>query len=339
MKLRALARSWHCRGLLLLLLAALSWPLPVWAWGSATHAHVADRLGAGQGAANLNEIYGAMALDTFNYLFGSPYQSRLHDLAHHQAMRVWHQAQGGDGLTRSVAYGFVSHNDDWGADYTAHHRGLTYGLTNGYVIAKTAELMASSTLLPMLGLPAPVANELTHIVVETGVDVLILALNPTIGQKIMDSTQARTAAFPQLMVQAYAPDLALPAADAAALITEAETRFQASMYDYGLALTFPPDTAVSLLAGQFAALADTYLRSYGISLPMTNDQIALFLAGFINEAMVLCQDDFAAELEQTVGFVDAQLRQHGVTPVPVPAAALLLTPALLTLARQLRRRS
>ena len=332
------SRSWRSWAFVLLL-GLLLCPAPVWAWGSATHAHVADRLGAVDGAANLNEIYGAMGLDTFNYLFGSPFQSQLHDLAHYQAMRVWQAAQGGNWAARSAAYGFMSHNDVWGADYTAHHRGLTYGQSNGYVIAKTAALVNSSQLLPALNLPAPVAEELTHIVVETGVDVLLLDLNPTIGQKIMASTQVRTDAFPQLLVQAYAGDLALPPGDAAALIYGTEAFFRNMMLGYGYALSFPPDQAVPLLAGQFADLASAYLDSYNITLNMDKDQIALFLAGFINEAMGLCRGDFAAEIDQTIAFVDGQLREHGVTPVPVPAALVLLAPALLRLGRRVRRQS
>ena len=332
------SRSWRSWAFVLLL-GLLLCPAPVWAWGSATHAHVADRLGAVDGAANLNEIYGAMGLDTFNYLFGSPFQSQLHDLAHYQAMRVWQAAQGGNWAARSAAYGFMSHNDVWGADYTAHHRGLTYGQSNGYVIAKTAALVNSSQLLPALNLPAPVAEELTHIVVETGVDVLLLDLNPTIGQKIMASTQVRTDAFPQLLVQAYAGDLALSPGDAAALIYGTEAFFRNMMLGFGYALSFPPDQAVPLLAGQFADLASAYLDSYNITLNMDKDQIALFLAGFINEAMGLCRGDFAAEIDQTIAFVDGQLREHGVTPVPVPAALVLLAPALLRLGRRVRRQS
>jgi hypothetical protein len=330
-------RSWA----MVLLLGLLLCPAPVWAWGSATHAHVADRLGAVDGAANLNEIYGAMAMDTFNYLFDPPVVAQtLYYLTHHESMRVWQQARGGDWATRAVAYGYMSHNDDWGADYTAHHRGLTYGQSNGYVIAKTADLMASSSLLPLLGLPDPVANELTHIMVETGVDVLIQTLNPGLGQKIMAAAQVRTDAFPQLLVQAYAQDLTgLYQGDPVALIYGAEALFRNQMLGYGYALTLAPAQAVPLLADQFADFATAFLNSYGLSLPLTHDQIAAFLGGLINEAMVLCQGDFAAEIDQTIAFVDGQLREHGVTPVPVPAALVLLAPALLRLGRRVRRQS
>jgi len=330
-------RSWT----FLLLLGLLVWPAQVWAWGSATHAHVADRLGAVDGAANLNEIYGAMALDTFNYLFDPPVVAQtLYYLTHHESLRVWQQARGGDWATRSVAYGYISHNDDWGADYTAHHRGLTYGLSDGYVIAKTADLMASSSLLPLLGLPDPVARELTHIMVETGVDVLIQTLNHDIGQKIMAATQVRTDAFPQLLVQAYAPDLTgLYQGDPVALIYGAEALFRNQMWGYGYALTFAPAQAVPMLADQFAGLANAFLNSYGLNLPLTHDQIAAFLGGLINEAMVLCQGDFTAEMNQTILFVDDQLWSHGVIPVPVPAALVLLAPPLLRLGQRLRRLS
>jgi len=321
-----------------LLAVFLLCPIQVWAWGSATHAHIGDKLGAISGLANLNEIYGAMGLDTFNYLFGSPYGAQLHNLAHHQAMKVWQAAQGGAPATLAVAYGFMSHNDDWGADYTAHHRGLSYGVNEGYVIAKTTALAASYAPLASLGLPDPIATEITHLVVETGVDVLLQALDPGIGQKIMAATQQRTAQFPALLVQAYAADLNLPYADAVALISGAEAQFQTLMYWYGYALTFPTDTAVQLLAGQFADLADMFLAGYGITLPLSKDEITLFLAGFIGAAMNLCSPDYAQEINLTIAFVDGQLKAHGVSPVPVPSSLALAAPILFGLGWQTWRR-
>lgn len=316
---------------ILLLLGFLLWPQQVLAWGSATHAHIADRIGASQGAANLNEIYGAMALDTFFYLFGAPYGYQLDSLAHNQAMRVWQAAQGSDLATRAAAYGFMSHNDVWGADFTAHHQGLYYGLTDGYVIAKTAELVSSYTPLTMLGLPDPIATEITHLVVEAGFDVLIQSLNPGIGYKIMAAAQQRTDQFPALLVRAYANELTPPYPDAATLIYAAESQFQTLMYWYGYALTFPTDTAVQLLAGQFADLASLYLAGYGISLPLSKDEVTLLLADFMGEAMNRCSIDFAQEMGLTIAFVDEQLRNHGISPVPVPAGIVLLAPFFLAL--------
>lgn len=295
-----------------------------YAWGSATHAYIADKLGATQGLANLNEIYGAMGLDTFNYLFGSPYQSKLHDLAHHESEKVWEAAKGGNAAARAVAYGFMSHNDDWGADYTAHHGGLFYGLAEGYVIAKT-NLMVQSDFIQALGLPLPVATEVTHIMVETGVDVLVQQLDKEIGDKIVQSTLARTDQFPELLVQAYAANLNLGYQDAANLITKTEQYFRAMMQNYGLALTFDETTAIDLLSGQFADLASAYLETYGIEFEVSPDMVAQL----ISASMLMCQNDFVKEIELTMAYVDGQLNVHGVSAVPVPSTLLLLGPALL----------
>ena len=41
-------------------------------WGSAVHAYIADHLGKKAPLLNLNEVYGAMAPDVFNYMFDNP---------------------------------------------------------------------------------------------------------------------------------------------------------------------------------------------------------------------------------------------------------------------------
>jgi len=61
-------------------------------WGSGTHNYVADVLGSTQGLSNYQEMYGAMALDTFNFKF-DPYSVYMADLLHTDAaMQVWKSA-------------------------------------------------------------------------------------------------------------------------------------------------------------------------------------------------------------------------------------------------------
>ena len=72
---------------------------------------------------------------------------------------------------RALAYGFVSHNNLWGVDSTAHHAGRTVGLTEGYVIAKAKALGDTAPLPPQLGIPPEVAPTLYHAIVEAGVDL------------------------------------------------------------------------------------------------------------------------------------------------------------------------
>jgi hypothetical protein len=43
----------------------------------------------------------------------------------------------------------------------------------------------------------------------------------------------------------------------------------------------------------------------------------------------LCKDDFDEEIALTTGYVDSQLKEHGISPVPAPSTLLLLGPALL----------
>ena len=309
------------------------------AWGSATHAYIANILGASQGTtANLNEIYGAMAPDASYYLFGSPYQLPLYYKAHYEAMNVWKVSKNGkfNALTQAAAYGFVSHNDDWGADYTAHHQALSPGFNKGYVIAKTQELLPYFPLV----LPDAVATELTHLVVEIGVDVLMQKLDDQIGVEIMESAQWRTSQFPDLLLLAY-PAPPLSSQDAALL--GAETYFRNLIGGYGFALTLPQDRAVELLAEQFATMADAFLAGYGLPplpppLPgelSLEDQLELYILG----AMALCQNDFAQEINLTIAYVDEQLKAHSVSAVPAPPAMLLMGTGLLGLgAEGLRRR-
>jgi hypothetical protein len=304
-------------------------PSQAWAWGSATHAYIADKLGSTQGLTNLNEIYGAMALDTFNYLFDSPYQTLLENQAHLEAGKVWYAAQAGDSYTRSAAYGFMSHNDVWGADYTAHHNGRTYGIGEGYIIAKTEYMLSLyGGIFTYLNVPQSLAFDLTHVAVETGVDVLMLRLDPQIGNKITEAAVQRTPQFPELLVLAYANDLPLNYQDASTLIRNAEAQFNSVMQLYGQALSSDEETAIRLLSEQLANIANAYLAPYGITLPEGFDLVS-FTEAYISATMALCEDDYAEEINQTIAFVDGQLKENSINSVPAPPGLILLGTGLL----------
>src|SRR5512147_1842864 len=60
-----------------------------WAWGSATHIYIDDRLNRqGLGQKNLGEMYGGIAPDIYNYLF-APYQPYLYGQTHNDFLKVW----------------------------------------------------------------------------------------------------------------------------------------------------------------------------------------------------------------------------------------------------------
>lgn len=86
-------------------------------WGWAVHSYIDDHLGMNRGLNNINEMYGGMAPDVFNYMFS--YLPFLSDQTHgnyqngdSSFMKLWNDAK--RGLQKSLAYGFVSHNDLWG---------------------------------------------------------------------------------------------------------------------------------------------------------------------------------------------------------------------------------
>src|SRR5512139_1870449 len=44
-------------------------PVTAFSWGDATHAYISDRLGARTGYKNINEMWGSLGPDIFNFIF------------------------------------------------------------------------------------------------------------------------------------------------------------------------------------------------------------------------------------------------------------------------------
>ena len=305
-------------------------------WGSAAHATVADALGSTQGLSNYQEIYGGMALDTFNFGF-DPYSIYMAGLLHADPLKVWNSAQSTGLQALPVAFGFMTHNEIWGADYTAHYNGMTYGQGTGYVIAKANLLQTSYPLPPTYEVPLELQLVMAHLVVETAVDVLLKQIDPLLGQKITQAALLRPPEFPALLVDAYAQDLVnystnttgvtpLSLTEATDYIFAQEGAFRNTMVLYGQALD--ANDPVPLLAGELATLAQPYLGS----LPLTEEQLAFVLSIYIDLAMDICGPDFAAEIAATSEFVGQQLQLHGITAVPLPPALWLFGSGLIGLA-------
>ena len=293
-----------------------------WAWGSATHTYIDDRLNRrGLGQKNLGEMYGGIAPDLFNYLF-APYQPYLYGQTHDDFLKVWEAAgPGRSSVKRALAYGFVSHNDLWGADVTAHHNGLTFGQGQGYVIAK-AQAMRTYLIdtFAYMGIPLDdkVALDLSHNFVEYGVDVLVKKLDGQVGAKMADAALKRNPTFPAMLVQAYGDDVAahlsISSQDAAQLILETEQSFRKTKIYEGQALMQDDAAAITLLAEELADFAQAYLAGFGVTLPpgVGREQIVGLAENFIGLAMAMCQGDFAQELKATIAFVNEQLDTHGI---------------------------
>ncbi len=305
----------YCVVLSVIFLVLVVFSSEAFPWGFATHAYIDDHIGKKSGLSNANEIYGGLAPDIFNYLFEFPeYLAFLSDQTHHQPEKVWNAA--GWGLEKSVAFGFVSHNDTWGADFTAHHACLTCGQAQGYAIAKAIDLLTMAPLPPDLGIPDEIAGEIFHEIVENSVDILIKRADPAIGQKIVSAALLRSPRFPQLLVNSYGKDFAASAgiseSEAAAFIISAEKEFRKSMVLYGMALMQDEETAIELIAEQTADLAGSFLGSFGIPVP-PREQIIEMVIGYMTLAISICESDHADEIKATIRFVDRNLIGNGIS--------------------------
>lgn len=279
-------------------------------WGSAGHAYIDSRLLEGFGPLiQANAVYGGMVPDLFDYVFSVPCKADISNATHTAFVAVWNSLRPKPG--RALLYGFVSHNDLWGADFSAHHSCLTCSAGEGYIIAKARYLMEAGPLPPELPISPEQALELYHNFVETAVDVLIKRIDPAIGRKMTSAALLRTPLFPDALAEAYKIEFAScfgSTEAAAAAMAAVEKEFRQSMALYGQSLCQDEETAVLLLAGQTADLAEGFL---GAPLPISRDEVVALVVQLVQGAMQLCENDFAAELEATVAQVENRMHAEG----------------------------
>jgi len=290
--------------------AALSWDL-------AAHAFIEQHLYKKQGQTDIavlqNRIYGAGALDLFNSTFTSPsveFAAYLHATTADNSLKAWEMAASRE--EKAFAYGFAGHNNAWGMDSTAHISGVTSGRGTGYVIAK-AQVLAVM-IKPVLdeaglNLPDAVLVDVCHYLVESGVDLLVRSLDPTIGSKLMAAAYFRSDQAPALLINAYASDFSALAGspeNAAQIIATAEGTFRAKMMGYGWALT--QDNALDLIADSLAETGAIYL---GLP-PDYAEVLEPVVKQGILAAMMLCAPDFERELRATAGWVNGRLSSERI---------------------------
>ena len=291
-------------------------------WGAATHTYLANELGSQHGSVNLHEMYGAVLPDMFNLMFGHPYQEYLWDETHYEFMKVVEKAKSRE--EKALGYGFASHNEDWGADYTAHISAMT-PQGDGYVVAK-AQLLTPyveyliAYFLNLYSIPdaAVIAQQLAPTVaesaVESAVDYLVSQNEDTnVGMRIVFAANSRGSFVPALIKQAYAKDFSKAAGikmrEAIDIIVETEEQFREYMVLYGGILTQP--NAIELMAQQGADLATLLLAEYGISLEVN----PILLEICILWAIDIVELDYSAELSATLSHVASELESHGIDSV------------------------
>ncbi len=286
------------------------------AWGPGVHAYIADQLGKKAGWKNVDEMYGAMAPDVVNYMFDSPYLPQMYYATHFDFERLWEQAR--TTKERTLAHGFVMHNNAWAADYSAHTASLSLpDHDKGYVIQK-AELLASileaDPNYAALGIPHEITVEICHNMIENSVELLMAQVDRNLGKKVVQATRERSSVFPDLLARAYAPEFAAffgnSEEQAANALLGAEMVFRQITMSQGYMLQQDLPVALDQMAELNAELAEAFLAQYGVVLPPGFDTKGL-IADLIAAGIMLCQDDFAEEIAATVKTVGDNMVQYG----------------------------
>lgn len=334
MKRKVSKRALMILGFICLLLAMM--PAAAFSWGDATHAYISDRLKARVGYNNINEMWGSLGPDIFNFIFDEAFcPSWLAEQTHgtipapDSFMKVWNAAS--TTSEKALAYGFVSHNEVWGADYTAHISGLTFGQGVGYINVKAMVLLDTpinpadphdSNLNPTfneifssIGMDPYQQLIIAHVIAEYAIDIMLKNdVDPSIGRKLKVAAHARNRTFPDLLVDAYAADYAANCTSidyptAAYIIISAEAEYRRNMTFYGQAISRPEPIAVQLIAGQIVALAPGFL---GGPLPIPEADAAEIVKAAIYNSMPIC-DDYMTEINATIGFVENNLATNGIS--------------------------
>ncbi len=312
-----------CLSLLGFLVLAAGVP-SAFAWGSATHAYMNSLMRSPNTTAGLDFIYGGMAPDVFNYMFDYPvYLGYLQDQTHHAFLKVWYQKQ--LAVERADALGFVSHNDTWAEDSSAHVRSRSLLKTEGYVITKAKALheylWANSPEyqgLSALGMTTDTYIAICHEMVEAAGDILMARIEPRVGGIIVKAALRPGTDLQNLLVRAYLDEFVVFAAGASlpisteaaeALIRGAEQAFRQSMIAYGTLLQQDEGTIVTMMTENYNSMVSGYLAALGISLPPGTDMRPLIQAA-ISVSMSLCASDYKREIIATKNYVKAQLESR-----------------------------
>ncbi len=307
--------------------AVLLFSQSAFSWGWAVHTYIDEQFEAKLQIKDANLLYGVLVPDIFNYEFNVP-ALYMKNQTHNNFMKLWDAARSQPG--RALAFGFVSHNELWGADYTAHISGITFGgfgtITGhpnegGYVIAKAYLLKEDPYLkfvFTSLGLPDAVALTVCHELVEYGVDILMRQHDPMVGARITAAALPPNPNFPMLMEKAYAEQLAtqfgLSNVETHKFLVSSERQFRQLMILYGQVLMQDDATAITLIAENLAVISKEFLAASGVTLPPSFDDtqlIGLIKYG-IGKSMDLCAGDFLDEVNATSDFVAHQLAEHGI---------------------------
>jgi hypothetical protein len=292
-----------------LLILIFSFPEKGFSWGSATHAYIAKELG--KEIADPQMLYGAAAPD-FIYDSRSLNSDYLFKQTHLSITNLKKKARKMD--MAAFAFGFMSHNEKWGADYTAHKKGRT--TKKGYVVTKAILLEPEmlfhlQAALEDAGVPysfllaRALASDLAHKLTEIAIDLQIrLHEDTSIGLDFLNSAQSAHDTIPELLENTYGHGLSkrlkITREEANHSIAEAESDFRQLMVRYGELLNQQDSTDFHALSEEGAALLNTSLKN------ITGKDVVIqpeVMRELMNLAMQNVEADYAQEISATISYL------------------------------------
>lgn len=326
MKRKIVPKAFRAAGLICFLSFIV--PSVAYSWSQATHAYIAGQVGARVGFDNLNEIWGSVSPDMFIFTFDQDVcpgwiSDETHGTYADTFMKVWNAAD--THAEEALAFGFVSHNEAWGADHIAHEAGITFGQDQGYIIAK-AMLLLETPVKPdnpgptfgdsfaYLEMSYDQALMVAHLITEYSIDIMLAHdVDHSLGRRLATAARNETGRFPALLIKAFGEDYADHCFDgdlsiAAEVLTAAEAEHRKNMIFLGQTISKPERVAEQLLAEQVLAILPAFL---GGPLTVPDAVVIEILKAALSSSMTLC-DDYMKEIDATIKYVAENLEDHEI---------------------------
>jgi hypothetical protein len=287
-------------------------PNDVFAWGSAAHAYIVKNICQVEPDALL--IYGSIVPDFFNIEIDSTYYSYITKITHYNLEKVKNESR--KKRMYSFALGYISHNERWGADLTAHKKARTIHKRKGYILEKEDVLKPLITLelgeyFRSKGFSNPfilaniISSSITHLLLEFAVDLKIkTSEDSSLGNDLVYSAINRDDSVSDMLVLAYGNSLSkrfkISKEEAISIIRGAEEDFRDFIVQYGVILGQDMDIAITQLSEEIAQFMNDYLDSDSSGRYFIEPQI---IRRFIMYAINQVNDDYLKEISETIKYL------------------------------------
>ena len=255
-------------GIFLMVMTLTLGPTLVHSFNSATHIYIVEQVFQNC-IDKINLYYGSIAPDLALYVANQDRWLNPFGETHYDYKDLRPYAR--NSIQKAFAKGWLTHNEEWGADHYAH---IEYPIQSdssgkGYVIEKAEYLSSQTGLDP----------EFAHFVIEVAIDLLLKNDDPKLGEKLLGanllrSRQDRNLLANVLVWQERRTDWVT--------LASAELTFRNLVGRYAMAFALPSPYDKYALADLGVKLAE---EMYGIT-TVTEDQLLYILETALN----LCSD-------------------------------------------------